>query len=270
MFRTRLGGHQPASPGLRTWTSLTPPIEIVGRSWRKLRREGVRALLRLAGGQLIRWIYFRESHVWYRLDVTSQGRTFQLPGGVKTSRATDADVDRVGELGQNVRVARRYRAAGHDLWLTLEADAVLFACWIFIGETPVLAAPGGWLDLPPRTVCMEDSLTSPRARGRGIAPASWSAIADGLASEGIDSMITKVEIHNHPSRRAVEKAGFEKMGVMRLVRLAGHKRTTIQGMNEGPAQALAERLRARVSQAGSPVRDGRRGPRFARFPRLRP
>lgn len=217
------------------------------RAWRKLRQQGPRALLRHVRSLLSRWIHLRESHVWYRLDIASRRRGLQLPEGVQTSRATAAEVERVAELGQDIQAARQYHAAGNDLWLTLEGEVLLFACWIFAGQTPVLAAPGGWLQLPPRTVCLEDSLTSPRARGRGIAPASWSTIAEELAADGVNSMLTKVATDNQPSRRAVEKAGFETVGVMRLLRLAGHKRTILEVVDRAPAQALAEGLGARIS-----------------------
>ena len=41
----------------------------------------------------------------------------------------------------------------------------------------MLAAPGGRLRLPADTVVLEDSVTSAAARGRGIAPRAWNALA---------------------------------------------------------------------------------------------
>ena len=40
-------------------------------------------------------------------------------------------------------------------------------------------------------------------------------------------MITKVGVENEPSRKAVTKAGFRELGVMRLVKAGPRKQTTI-------------------------------------------
>jgi RimJ/RimL family protein N-acetyltransferase len=223
------------------------PAEFGRRAWQALRRKGARAAVHGVVSRFSRWIYRREEHVWYRLSVCPGRDAFELPEGVRMTRATVGEVDRVTELGQDGRTARGYHAAGNDLWLTLEGDAALFACWTFHRQAPVFAAPGGWMELPAHTVCLEDSVTSPAARGRGIAPASWSAIAEVLAADGVDSMITKVETENRASRRAVEKAGFETIGVMRLTRRAGRNRTVLQAVDPAHAWALAERLHPSLS-----------------------
>jgi L-amino acid N-acyltransferase YncA len=55
---------------------------------------------------------------------------------------------------------------------------------------------------------LKDVVTAERARGRGIAPAAMSAIADGLAGEGVASLIARVEDDNLASRRAHGKLGY--------------------------------------------------------------
>jgi RimJ/RimL family protein N-acetyltransferase len=77
-------------------------------------------------------------------------------------------------------------------------------------------------------VCLEDSVTSAAARGRGIAPAAWGAIADTLALEGQRKMITKVTVENTASRRAVTKSGFEEIALMHFRRRGPIHRTSIQ------------------------------------------
>jgi len=215
----------------------------VGRARRKLAREGPGATLRHAAHLLSRRVYLREDHVWYRLEPTRRNRKLKLPSGVEIRRASPEEVDRVAELGQDLADAHEHHEAGHELWLTYEGDAVLFACWIFRDKAPVMAAPGGVLELGPETVCLEDSFTSERSRGRGIAPASWSQIARRLAAGGVTSIITKVETDNVPSKRAVRKAGFRPIGVMHLTKLGGRKHTVLEAAGEGPAADLAERLR---------------------------
>ena len=109
-------------------------------------------------------------------------------------------------------------------------------------DGPVLAAPGGWLDLPAVTVVLEDSATTPRARGRGIAPGAWTAIADSLRDEGLAHMITKVGVENEASRKAVAKSGFREIGVMRMVKRGPRKQTTVSGATPGLGTELAARL----------------------------
>lgn len=216
----------------------------ISRALRKARQEGVRAVLRrlweLASGPF----YRSEEHVWYQLDLEGERPRRELAEGVRLVRATADEAHRVEELGQVEAEARERLAADNDLWLALdEQDRALFACWTFRSQAPVLAAPRGQLSLPAGTACLEDSVTSPLARGRGIAPASWTAIADTLSSEGFDAMITKVTTGNAPSRRAVQKAGFEEIALMRMTRIGRRQRVALAPRG-GAADALARALAA--------------------------
>lgn len=83
-----------------------------------------------------------------------------------------------------------------------------------------------------------------RSSGRGIAPGSWSAIAEALAAEGVTTIITKVGIENAPSRRAVTEAGFREIGLMRLTRLGGRKQASLEVMGAGVGDQLAYALAA--------------------------
>ena len=116
----------------------------------------------------------------------------------------------------------------------------------------MLAAPGGWLELPADTVVLEDSATTPRARGRGIAPGAWTAIADSLRDEGLAHMITKVGVENEASRKAVAKSGFREIGVMRMVKRGPRKRTTVSGATPGLGTELAARLTRLAPRASRP------------------
>ncbi len=140
--------------------------------------------------------------------------------------------------------ARERLRDANDLWLVLEHDRALFSCWIFRDGTPVIAAPGGQLPLPAGTVCLEDSVAAAAARGRGIAPAAWSAIADTLAEEGQEHMITKVAVDNAPSRRAVEKAGFDAVALMHFRRIGPRSRTRVELLDANRGSFITESLAA--------------------------
>lgn len=210
----------------------------------KARRDGIRAALARAWELGRRPVYNKEEHVWYQLDVKAERPRREFVEGVRLVRAGMDDAHRVEEVGQFEDDARERLAAGNDLWLALDDQGrTLFACWTFRAETPVAAAPHGQLQLPAGTVCVEDSVAAPLARGKGIAPASWMAIANILATEGYESMITKVTTDNAPSRKAVQKAGFREIAVMRMTSIGPRQRVALAASG-GVADALARSLGA--------------------------
>ena len=133
----------------------------------------------------------------------------------------------------------------------LDDDGPLFSCFTFRKATPVAAAAKGRLPLPPGTACLEDSVTSAAARGRGIAPACWTLIGDELAAAGFTTLVTKIETSNAASRRAVEKVGFEPVAVMDFVRVGARRRTAVEALGGHRRRArhapgLAAQLAVRV------------------------
>jgi GNAT superfamily N-acetyltransferase len=216
----------------------------VSHALRKARQEGAGAALGRAFELVRRPFYRNEEHVWYQLDVNAERPRRDFVEGVRLIRGDATDAKRLEELGQVESEARQRLADGNDLWLALdEQDRVLFACWIFRSATPVYAAPHGRLELPEGTACLEDSVTSPLARGKGIAPASWTAIADALSGEGFETLITKVATDNVPSRKAVEKSGFREIAVMKLTRVGPREQVALRPMG-GVAEAIARGLSA--------------------------
>jgi len=214
----------------------------MGHVMRRVRSDGLGAAARHSLELARAHLYLVEEHVWYELDLAGERPRRELPEEVRLIRAGDDRLAGAVEMGQMLEEVRGRRAAGNDLWLAEDQGGPLFRCWIYRRRAPVLAAPGGWLEIPAETVVLEDSATTPRARGRGIAPGAWTAIADSLRDEGLKHMITKVGVENEASRRAVVKAGFREIGVMRLVKAGPRKRTTVAQPAPGLGAELAARL----------------------------
>ena len=213
--------------------------DALDRARRGIRRFGVAGSLKRlaahAGQSLTRALYVRERHIWYVLSLTAVLPQINLPPGFAVALAAADDVALLEELPTiGAHEARERRAAGAELWLVREGTRAAFACWIFRERTPVFAAKGGWLTLPPNTVCLEDSVTSPDYRGRGLAGGAWSEIARGLQSRHVAAMITKVAEDNTASRRAVEKAGFEPIAMMTLTRRALRSQVTLEPYRVDP------------------------------------
>jgi hypothetical protein len=212
------------------------------RRLQRLRHEPL-SVLKAAIGEILGRFFLREQHAWYQLDLDGGGQRRELPEGVALVRATETQLIAVADLGQSPKAARRRLQQGNDVWIVTEGRYPLFACYTFRRETPVTAAPNGLLPLPPGTACLEDSVTSARARGRGIAPAAWCAIGDRLRSEGFEAIVTKIETSNTPSLRAIEKAGFREVAVMSYTRTGPLRRTAVQVLSaDGVGAWLAAAL----------------------------
>jgi len=169
-------------------------------------------------------LYMRETHLWYQLALARERPRRPLAPGLELVEGGPETVHLLAELpALRVSKAQQRLADGARLWFVLDDGRAVFACWIFGRAAPTIAARGGSLNLPAGVCCLEDSLTSPLYRGRGVAPAAWSDLLDRLSSEGVEDVITKVGAENVPSCRAVAKSGFQHFATMSLVRVAGHR-----------------------------------------------
>ena len=191
----------------------------LGRMQAKIRDDGLGSVAKLAGQRVRDEVSLDETHVWYELRLDRDFPVREMPENTELVRATEAQADMLAELDTvSPETARERIRAGHDLWLSLLGGELAFACWTFNGSAPVLAAPGGWMELPPEIICLEDSIASTTVRGRGIAPATWAQIALQARGSGIESMVTKIRDFNVPPRKAVVKVGFEEIVTSRYRR----------------------------------------------------
>ncbi|WP_119068513.1 GNAT family N-acetyltransferase [Rubrobacter indicoceani] len=192
---------------------------ILGKLRSKVEAEGPGSVANLALQRVRDEVSLDETHVWYELEVDQDFPTREMPEGAKLVRATEAqtgllaDLDTVSPEGARERIRN-----GNELWITLIGEELSLACWIFPDSTPVLAAPGGWMRLPDGIVCLEDSIASPRVRGRGIGPATWSELGLIMRERGLRSIITKIRDDNAASRKAVAKCGFREIATTRYAR----------------------------------------------------
>lgn len=163
--------------------------------------------------------------MWYALalDDAARRRQPELDGTFTLRAGSLADMPLLAQLPADPLVASLDEAlvadrlsAGASLWLVTEGERLAFACWNFYGEAPLRGAAGGVVRLPSDVVVLEDSISSPDFRGRGVAPRTWDAIAEANRAGGMRFMVTKVTVANEASRRAVEKAGFREVARLRL------------------------------------------------------
>jgi GNAT superfamily N-acetyltransferase len=215
---------------------------VISRLISRLRNEGLRATTREVWQRLRKLAYLREEHTWWQLDLDEQRPRYELAEGLRFVQATADDVGAVAAFGHDPEEALRRLETGNDLWLCLDGDEPLFACYTFRQSTPVMAASGGRLALPDGAACVEDSIATPAARGRGIGPATWTLVFDKLQEDGFKAIVTKIETSNKPSNRAAEKVGFRPIAVMKHERVVMRRHTAVKPVGHGLGEELAARL----------------------------
>src|SRR5215210_396246 len=221
---------------------------LISRVRYQLSRYGFKATFVKVAQWLRKRVYLKETHVWCELILEVERPRRNLPSDVELVRADISDLPQfqdlttMTEMAMREDQAREQIEADNDLWLAIQDGRAVFACWIFHSEVPMIAALGGKLSLAPGISCLEGSIASPHYRGRGIATGVWSQIADKLQQDSIRSLITKIEITNIRTRRAVAKVGFREIAIMYFRRVGFWERTTVQALTYPTAEWLAEQL----------------------------
>jgi GNAT superfamily N-acetyltransferase len=215
-----------------------------GRLRTGLKRHGKLGVLKLAGARALRLFYLREAHDWYELDLRKMPRV-ELPEGFRLVEAGERELPALDTL-PTVKLGEGERRLGEgaSLWLLMEGDRAAFACWTFYQRMPVPATRDGALVLPPRVAALEDSITAPDYRGRGLGGYALPQICHRLVGNGYQSLITKIAEDNEPSKRAAKRAGFEHIALMHTMRTAAKKRVAVEADEsaDGIGRHIAERL----------------------------
>jgi GNAT superfamily N-acetyltransferase len=213
----------------------------VDRARLMLRRDGALGAARRVARRAGSYAALSEDHLWFVLDADAQRPRPPLAPGLTLIRPASSDLQLLEQLTTVVpRTARARIDAGNDLWLVLEGDRMLLNMWVFRDRTPTIAVPGGLLALPSDTVCLEDVEAVPAARGKGIAPAAYAAIADAMLAEGKRWIVNKTTVENESAQRAVQKAGFEAVAQMHFRRRGRRSRTWLELLDGPGASFFAE------------------------------
>jgi RimJ/RimL family protein N-acetyltransferase len=207
---------------------------------RAVRRYGVAGAARRLLALATETVYLRQEHVWYELDLHGERPRRELDPDFTLLCAGPEDIPLLDELWaiDHAEAERRLQSGG-TLWLVLERRRPAFSCWTFRDKTPIRAAQKGWLDLPAGVACLEESMTAAAYRGRSIAPAAWTLIADRLASQQLSRLVTTIEEENAASRTAVAKVGFVEIGRAETVKTGNRVRVHLKsGERDGNAAFL--------------------------------
>jgi GNAT superfamily N-acetyltransferase len=181
----------------------TGPLRSLRRAGRSIRRHGLRASIRHARAVGV-------PYWWHVLDLSEPIAQRPLAEGVELRCATVEDLALYEQLADpnDMPLAPGWLADGNDLWLAVSGNEVAFACWIFRRRMPMGQSRDGWLKLPEGVAFLEHSVTSANFRGKGIAPAAWSMVAERVRGEGSRTLFTKVTEENVVTQKSLAKVGF--------------------------------------------------------------
>jgi len=155
-------------------------------------------------------LWHDEHHVSYLVELDAERPRPELPDGLRLVEGDASDLHQLPAIpATGVIMGRGWLERGARLFLVLDAeDRAAFAGWVFHDEVSVSVAPRGWLALPDGVGCLDECYIAPHLRGRGIAPAAFSLIADRLAAEGDSMLLAVTGAEGRAPWRALEKAGL--------------------------------------------------------------
>lgn len=197
--------------------SAAPPLlDLVSR----LRSIGVRGVVKAVLSRLPVTIYLHERHHWLEFDLRREQPEIPMPEGFALTSGKSDDLGALDEMGSQFSQAANLLESGQELFVVRHGDRPAFTAWIYHGTMPTNAIPGGWLTLPPTYLNLEDSIANPDFRGRGLAPASWSAIMADVRRRhpGAERVFTIILEDNVVTRGGTSKAGFRGFAVVDIVK----------------------------------------------------
>ena len=97
-----------------------------------------------------------------------------------------------------------------------DTQEIQHVSWIYYEKDP-----NRFMRLEPGHAEIKYCLTLPEFRGRGIYPRVLKMIVARLTEKGIERVFICVKADNHASLRGVEKAGFTRVGQIRLIKAMG-------------------------------------------------
>jgi RimJ/RimL family protein N-acetyltransferase len=192
---------------------------------RAVRRYGVTGAATRGISAARRLLVSSECHFWYSLSLPT--RSALEPHDLELLRPSRDELHYLEQLPTvEIEEAEAFMERSGTLWVAVSKARPAFACWTFRDATPLPAIQGGWQQLPPGVAGLAFSYTAPEFRGLGIAPRAWLAIAETLAAEDVQQLVTEVEEENNSSRRAVSKIGFAEVARTLIVRVGPYRRIT--------------------------------------------
>ena len=160
--------------------------------------------------------------VWYAGPPHS---TAAIPGGVSPIRLNGTDPDTIARARAAMRAAdddgehevpERLSNGDEFFGWTAADGSILSFAWVCFGRRKI--GVQRMCDAPGRAF-IYNCHTSPEFRGRGLYTTLLCQVRSTLAAEHVSEFIIDVNKHNLPSRRGIERAGFQRVASLTSVKV---------------------------------------------------
>lgn len=164
-------------------------------------------------------LFFNEPILVYKLDI-AQAKAQQLEpvDGVRIEKGNLSDLEQAGQTVKPLPWEFQCHEFDgvEDFFVAKDAEGVKHISWVYFHHHH-----NRILSLGEREAEIKFCLTLPSLRGRGIYPRVILSILNYLNTKGMHRIFMCVHRDNHPSIRGIEKAGFMRVGEIRLKKIMG-------------------------------------------------
>lgn len=190
--------------GSRSFRRLSTTAAEMRRQHGLLRALGLvtlRTLARLSGGTVLACMHKPVGHA-------EQGRARLLTREEIERASANPLLDLPADFVASTSSAKCYGVVVDDV----------VRCYAWTAAGPVRAMPGTVVSMSSDSAYVFKAFTNPAFRGRGLLRDCLSAMEHGARRDGCTELSALVEIHNRSSLRAFINAGFERCGLVFVLR----------------------------------------------------
>ena len=182
--------------------------------------SGLPQLLQLGPATFVRYVFFRALGV-VQMHVHQRPTDQQATPGYSIDDLHPGDIEQFRRRGVREEFLREL-ADEDTLALVHREDGVANA-FFMLARRPFEFRGHDWLVITPSPgdICGRYLWVAPEARGRGIDPALNVAADARCRDAGHEHIVSTVSAFNHPSLRADEKIGYERVLRLTVWRLLG-------------------------------------------------
>ena len=141
---------------------------------------------------------------------TTRAMQSAAPAGIAPVPAADT-ADIVAATDALIAAQAGYAGEGSRAFALREQGGLQAVCFYWFGER---YRPRGFWPLQAGEAKLVQIVTAPAARGRGLATALIAGSAAAMHAEGWSALYARVWHSNEPSRRAFERAGWQRVALV--------------------------------------------------------
>lgn len=156
--------------------------------------------------------------VWIHRAATPEVTADGADAMVVTECTTGSRAEQVADQMRPITsVVREQRLAAGGVRYVIHPDDIgdpVYTCWVYSERLPVSEPLGVSIPMPAAMAAVEDSFIVPKHRGIHAAAAVIDALGVLLHSQGVRTMLGKIDLENEAALGAARISGWERFGVI--------------------------------------------------------